>query len=126
MDWDERVELAHETLCEEWMGKFRKLRDCIPGWISSFRNGHPCRVLNNHCGSFNWSCSLRFDDSVEWLVRFAVPGRVMDGDEKIIREVATMQLIKERTNIPVPTVHAWGQSKDNILGLGPFIVMDFI
>ena len=50
----------------------------------------------------------------------------MDGDAKVVREVATMQLIREKTNIPVPAIHGWGQSKDNSLGLGPFIIMNFI
>jgi len=101
-------------------------RDAIAAWISSFRNDLPSERVDNHCGSFNWSCSLQFTDGVEWLVRFAVPGKVMDGDENVVLEVATMRVIKERTNIPVPKIHAWGQSKDNPLGLGPFIVMDFI
>ena len=109
------------------MGKFREKREvALPRWISSFRNGYPCRILDNHFGSFNWSCSLSFDDGEEWLVRFAVPGKVMDGDAKVVREVATMQLIREKTNIPVPAIHGWGQSKDNSLGLGPFIIMNFI
>ena len=43
---------------------------------------------------------------MKWLVRFAVPGRVIDGDEKILREVTTMRLVKEKMNILVPTVHA--------------------
>ena len=50
----------------------------------------------------------------------------MDGDEKLRREVAVMRLVREKTNIPVPKVHAWGLSNDNPLGLGAFIVMEYI
>jgi hypothetical protein len=60
------------------------------------------------------------------MIRFAVPGRAIDGDEKVRHEVATMQFIKTETKIPVPSVLAWGMSKDNPLGLGAFIIMDFI
>ncbi|KAF2254867.1 hypothetical protein BU26DRAFT_514694 [Trematosphaeria pertusa] len=58
------------------------------------------------------------------LVRFPVPGRVIDCDEKLRQEVAVMRLVREKTKIPVPTVHAWGLLND--LGLGPFIIMDYI
>jgi len=60
------------------------------------------------------------------MVRFAVPGRAIHGDRKVRREVAAMQFIKAETKIPAPSVLAWGMSKDNPLGLGAFIIMDFI
>ncbi|KAF2000504.1 hypothetical protein P154DRAFT_598462 [Amniculicola lignicola CBS 123094] len=96
MEWDERAELAHDTLCDK----------C---WISSFRSGHPSEIIEDHCGSFNWSCCVRFRDGVEWLVQFAVPGRVMDGDKKLRREVAVMCLVREKTKILVPKSlgHLW-------------------
>ena len=50
----------------------------------------------------------------------------MDGDVKVVREVATMQLIKKKTDILVPAIYRQGQLKDNSLGLGPFIIIDFI
>ncbi|OCK73946.1 hypothetical protein K432DRAFT_430305 [Lepidopterella palustris CBS 459.81] len=127
MEWDERAELAHDTLCDRWFSKFRVQRGpTIANWVSSFRDGLPSEIVEDHCGSFNWSCRVRFKDGVEWLVRFAVPGRVMDGDEKLRREVAVMHLVREKTNIPVPKIYAWGLSNDNSLGLGPFIMMDYI
>ncbi|KAF2462601.1 uncharacterized protein BDR25DRAFT_338215 [Lindgomyces ingoldianus] len=119
MEWDERAELAHDTLCDEWFSKFRAQRGpTIANWISSFRSGHPSEIVEDHCGSFNWSCRVRFKDSVEWLVRFAVPGRVMDGDEKLRREVAVMCLVREKTKIPVPKSlgHLWREGpKERIL-----------
>jgi hypothetical protein len=69
---------------------------------------------------------VQFKDYVKWIVRFAVPGKVMNGDEKTRREVATMQFIKLETSIPIPLVIAWGTSDDNPLGLGAFIIMEFI
>jgi hypothetical protein len=50
----------------------------------------------------------------------------MDGDDKPVREVVVMRLIREKINIPVPQIHAWGRSRDNPLELGPFVIMDFI
>ncbi|RHZ58439.1 hypothetical protein CDV55_105911 [Aspergillus turcosus] len=37
-----------------------------------------------------------------------------------------MQFVKEKTNIPVPSVIAWGLGHENPLGLGPFIIMEYI
>ncbi|OBT94419.1 hypothetical protein VE01_07684 [Pseudogymnoascus verrucosus] len=37
-----------------------------------------------------------------------------------------MQFIKLETSIPIPLVIAWGTSDDNPLGLGTFIIMEFI
>jgi hypothetical protein len=69
---------------------------------------------------------VQFEDNIKWIVRFAVPGKVMNGDEKIRSEVATMQFIKTETTIPIPLVIAWGTSDDNPLGLGAFILMEYI
>jgi len=127
MDWDERAEATHGTISDEWFRKFNKARGPpIANWVSSFRDNHPSDIIGDHYGSFNWSCRVLFKDGVEWLVRFPVPGQVMDGDEKLRREVAVMRLVREKTNIPVPKVHAWGLSNDNPLGLGAFIVMEYI
>jgi hypothetical protein len=105
----------------------RAQEKCIAEWVSSsFRDGHPSKIVGFCCGSFNWSCLLRFEDKVEWLLRFGVPGKVKDRDEKLRREVAVMTLIREKTKIPVPEVQAWGLSTENPLGLGPFIIMDFV
>jgi hypothetical protein len=127
MDWDDRAERAHDSLSDEWFNKYIMQKSRIADWVSSFRDGHPpSKIIGTCCGSFNWSCRLLFEDQVEWLLRFAVPGKVMDRDEKLCREVAVMVLVREKTKIPVPKVHAWGVSTENPLGLGPFIIMDYI
>jgi hypothetical protein len=62
------------------------------------------------------------------MVRFPRVGNVHDGyaDEKVATEVMALGLIREGTSIPVPNVRAWGPAASNPLGLGPFIIMDFI
>jgi aminoglycoside phosphotransferase (APT) family kinase protein len=37
-----------------------------------------------------------------------------------------MSILRARTTIPVPKVHAWGIAADNPLHLGPFIMMDYV
>ncbi|KAK3365064.1 hypothetical protein B0T24DRAFT_652230 [Lasiosphaeria ovina] len=41
-------------------------------------------------------------------------------------EVKALSFIREGTSIPVPNVQAWGPAASNPLGLGPFIIRDFI
>lgn len=41
-------------------------------------------------------------------------------------EVEVLSLVRERTTIPVPKVYSWGLAVDNPLGLGAFILMEFI
>src|SRR5689334_12407782 len=47
-------------------------------------------------------------------------------DEKVAGEVAALKLLREQTNVPIPEVKAWGRAAENPLGLGPFIMQEFI
>lgn len=62
------------------------------------------------------------------MVRFPRVGKICDdyADEKVAIEVTALDLIRNRTTIPVPRVQAWGATTANPLGQGPFIVMDFV
>lgn len=62
------------------------------------------------------------------MVRFPRVGNVHDdySDEKVAMEVSALDLIHEKTTIPVPRVYAWSFATDNSLELGPFIIMDFV
>lgn len=127
MDFDRRVEACNMDKALEWGATFDKERNTtLQQWLSDYRNRQPCEILTTYHGSFNWNCSVRFNDGIMWLVRFAVPGKVMDGDAKVAREVAAMYYVKSHTTIPVPAIHHWGFSKDNPSDLGPFIIMDFV
>lgn len=69
---------------------------------------------------------MEFENGEKWIARFPMVGKVVNADEKIEIEVATMNLIRQRTTIPIPEVKAWGLATDNALGIGPFIMMDFV
>lgn len=53
-------------------------------------------------------------------------GFVKYPDEKVRYEVATMRCIAAQTTIPVPKVHHFGTAAENPIGLGPFIIMEYI
>lgn len=60
------------------------------------------------------------------MVRFPKGPKVKHPDEKVETEVLTLKLIREKTDIPVPEVKAWGLADENKFGLGPFIMMSVI
>lgn len=70
---------------------------------------------------------LHFCDGTTWLLRMPIVGNVCDdyADEKVAVEVEVLSLLRDR-NIPVPSVITWGLRAANPLGLGPYIVMEFI
>lgn len=41
-------------------------------------------------------------------------------------EVEALSLVRSQTDIPIPAIHAWGPAQANPLGLGSFIMMEFI
>jgi len=127
MDWDERAEASRYSESLSWARAVNTVRGPrLAAWVSTFRDNQPSEIVADYCGSFNWSCKVQFDDGMQWVVRFPVNGRVMHGDEKVRHEVAVMKFIKEKTSIPMPSIIAWGSSSDNPLGLGSFIIMEFI
>lgn len=71
---------------------------------------------------------MAFSDGTAWMARFPRVGKVHNeyADEKVAMEVRALSLICEWTTIPVPKVQAWGCAVDNSLGLGAFIMMDFV
>ncbi|KAK7418186.1 hypothetical protein QQZ08_011339 [Neonectria magnoliae] len=79
------------------------------------------KLTDDQRGSFNWSCQFIFTNGEKWMVRFPRGGKVKHPDEKVEIEVATMNLMREYTDVPVPEVKARGVSSDNELGIGPFI-----
>lgn len=128
MDFDDRFELYHEDAARIWIWKLLKAAPSeLAPWVSTYRDGRSCTIIDRLQGSFNVSYVVRFDeDGLCWVVRFPMPGRVMSLDEKTRAEVATMRFIKAKTSIPVPDIITWGLSAENPLQLGPWIIMEHI
>jgi hypothetical protein len=133
MDWDDRVLLDNNASCLLWLRKYDKARrERLTDWVSTLHKDHlPCKLathtkLEDSRGAYNMSCKVIFDNGEKWMVRFPMVGKVMIADEKVEVEVAVMKLIRQQTNIPIPDVKAWGLAVDNPLGIGPFIMMEFI
>jgi aminoglycoside phosphotransferase (APT) family kinase protein len=125
MDFDEIAEASNEASCDAWFDLFNSVQGApLSKFVSKFRDHKPCWQRSLDCGSFNFCCQFAFADGVQWLIRFPMPGKVMYLAEKIRREVATMKFIHAKTQIRIPKLIAYGMEDD--LGLGPFIITEFI
>jgi aminoglycoside phosphotransferase (APT) family kinase protein len=93
--------------------------------IIKYRPGTPVRPLPNIRGGYNAIFPVEYTDGAAML-RVVLPGCVAFPDEKVRNEVATMRYIEKMTSIPVPHIYHWGTATENPLGLGAFIIMDYI
>lgn len=79
-------------------------------------------------GSSHIAFRVRFEDSVEWLLK--VPGNGHHGcfnslaARSLTSEALTMCIIKRETTVPVPAVHGFDTTMSNEIGC-PYILMDF-
>ena len=94
-------------------------------FIGQYRPGTPTGIRRPLRGSYNVIFCVDFTDGSA-LLRVVVPGNTVFPDEKVRNEVATMRYIEKMTSIPVPHIYHWGTAAENPLGLGPFIIMDYI
>ncbi|KAK2757120.1 hypothetical protein FQN54_005090 [Arachnomyces sp. PD_36] len=132
MDTNALLDLVHEVQGQLWVDKLNEAhrKGWLCQWVSTFHpNTLPCQLDGTfHHGAFNVGMKMVFSDGTAWMVRFPRAGMVCDdyADEKVAMEVTALNLIHDRTSVPVPRVHAWGPAASNLLDLGPYIMMDFI
>lgn len=116
----------------QWLKRFKECREGqLTSWVSKFHKDKlPCRLAsdlsNDFRGSYNWACVVTFTNEEKWVVRFPIDGKAMNPDEKVEIEVATINVIRQQTDIPVPEIKAWGLTDDNELELGPFIMFSYV
>ena len=126
MDFDDLGLDRHDKAGDRWREKFASRGLEIVTLASKYRNNQPCIPVSIAGGSFNFCVQVRFEDDVEWMIRFPIPGRAMHPEQKTKQEVATMKFLQEKTSIPIPALVAYGLGSDNHLGLGPFIITEFV
>ncbi|PWY95732.1 hypothetical protein BO94DRAFT_562367 [Aspergillus sclerotioniger CBS 115572] len=132
MDTNAIIDIIHVVQGQLWVDQMNETHRTgrLCQWVSTFHPDKlPCQLDGTfHHGAFNAGVKMVFRDRTAWMVRFPRVGMVSDeyADEKVAMEVTALDLIRHRTAIPVPRVRAWGPAASNPLGLGPFIMMDFI
>ena len=80
-------------------------------------------------GSYNLAYHVLFEDGVQWILKVPVSGHHACFNrmaaEALTSEALTMRMIKQTTTIPIPTVHHFDASTENVIGC-PYILMDFL
>ncbi|KAI0096980.1 hypothetical protein GGR51DRAFT_578541 [Nemania sp. FL0031] len=107
-------------------------------YASSLRGNQLCTVSHEFSvGSFNLVRKIQFDDGVEWIVRLRMPPMPDRGSStaspparKRMRldmqsELATMEFVRQNTDIPIPRVHAYDLNDQNAIGC-PFSIIEYV
>ncbi len=130
MDVDENIEFLSDHRCLQWYQLLFTTQPQIPAWVTDYHPQKlPCRIEGPWLhGSYNIGLAIVFSNDDKWFVRFPWHGKtsIQHVDEKVASEVAALEIIRAQTDIPVPEVKAWGLAHENELGLGPFIIEEFI
>ncbi|RDL40360.1 Uncharacterized protein BP5553_00339 [Venustampulla echinocandica] len=119
--------------------------DDICRLASSYHNSEPCTIFKPPVrGSYNICffvrfCSLSSDNETisdgekceegdSWVVRVPLsPCLSFEAHEKLESEVATMQLIAEKTNIPIPRIHVYSLAQEKgPYNIASFVILDYI
>jgi len=95
--------------------------------VASRARGKTCHRDPNDSGrgQFSFTVPISFDDGVEWIAKCPLSNAVKDPEVRrlmVESEVATLQLVRERTTIPVPQVFAWNSSDENPVGTAYLIM----
>ncbi|KAF5648011.1 phosphotransferase family [Fusarium sp. NRRL 52700] len=127
MDMDDLAWERNDTELEEWEWSLNKAtiyRD-IANFILKHRPGKAVELHRPIKGGYNVFYRLEYADGTSAAIRIPSPATKFP-DEKVRYEVATMRYVAANTTIPVPKIFHWGTAEENPLGLGPFMIMEYI
>lgn len=57
---------------------------------------------------------LEFEDGTKWIARIQLDGWTPDSEKRLLHEVHTLSILKERTDVPVPAVFGYDASGETI------------
>ena len=109
---------------------FKKINwDALAHYASKLHNGSPC-VLDPEIamGGRHMIRILSFGDSSRWVARLRMTATETDDEDNVAelllrREVDCIQLVRERTTVPVPKIFGYMSSSRNEIG-APFMLME--
>ncbi|KAK3377280.1 hypothetical protein B0T24DRAFT_620845 [Lasiosphaeria ovina] len=107
-------------------------------YASSLRGNQPCTISSEFSvGNFNLVRKIRFDDGVEWIARLRMPPIAGQETEMapdwarqkmhldMRSELATMEFIRQNTEIPIPRVYGYELNNQNSVGC-PFSIIEYV
>ncbi|KAI1429747.1 phosphotransferase family protein [Xylaria sp. FL1777] len=128
MDKDDLVWQKLDEAVDEWDISIRtnEMYRAVAKLILKYKEGQAELMHSAVRGGYNVVYRLEYKDGSSVVMRIPIKGIVPFPDEKVRYEVATMRYVAASTTIPVPHVYHYGTAAENPLGLGPFIIMDYI
>ncbi|KAI1753171.1 phosphotransferase family protein [Xylaria castorea] len=128
MDKDDLVWEKLDEATDEWDISIRTKETyrAVANLILKYKEGQAELMHQAIKGGYNVVYRLEYKDGSSAVMRVPIRGIVPFPDEKVRYEVATMRYVAANTTIPVPHVYYYGTTADNPIGLGPFIIMDYI
>ncbi|KAI0398907.1 kinase-like protein [Xylaria palmicola] len=110
INWDALVQYATNI---------KGQRDGNRDWIT-------CQLSSEYnMGGRNLVRRLDFQDGTHWIARIQLDEHTAESTERLVHEVHTMAVVRERSEIPVPEVYAYESNCDNSVAV-PFILMEFV
>ncbi|KID81986.1 Protein kinase-like domain protein [Metarhizium guizhouense ARSEF 977] len=130
---------------EEYAERIHKFIDkidnkALESYASSLRGNQPCKISTDFSvGNFNLVRKIQFHDGVEWIVRLLMPpvpvaGQLVETVSAKAREkrllsmqseLATMEFVRQNTDIPIPKIYAHELNEQNAVGC-PFFMMEYV
>lgn len=132
MDYHKGLDYLHHVEEDIWVDRINEARvdGSLCAWVATLLPQQAaCRLVGGFLnGSYNLCQRFILEDGTTILLRLPRASSVSSqhADEKVAMEVEALNLVRTMTDIPVPQVYAWGLSENNVLGLGPFMLMEFI
>ncbi|RKK89688.1 hypothetical protein BFJ68_g16646 [Fusarium oxysporum] len=104
----------------------------LQAFTATRRNGSDCRILPHIGLGYNHMVRIiEFDDGYRWVARLKLPPLSKPNaseseqvsDTTMICEVNTISLLRQKTSIPIPKIHAF-EARFNCSVGAPFMLMD--
>ncbi|KAI1800111.1 kinase-like domain-containing protein [Daldinia bambusicola] len=128
MDKDDLAWEKSDEEVEAWersLNKAHIYRE-IANLIIKYRPGEAVELHQPIRGGYNIFYRLEYKDGSSAAMRIPCKGIVKFPEEKMRYEVATMRYVAANTTIPVPKMYHFGTAAENPIGLGPFMIMEYI
>ncbi|KAJ6787119.1 hypothetical protein PWT90_06938 [Aphanocladium album] len=126
----------NEAIANAWLARVaefdlpEKPRSRVESIALKHLGGQSCKVTERFHGGFNYAFRIQREDGGgggrDCVLRFAMPGYVVDPVAKWKSEVATLRFLQERTRVPIPRLVASGITEGEFADLGPYILMEHV
>ena len=126
------------TDCGKYLHELPSKVPAIEQEASALRHGMPCSLDMKHFnkGAFNIVLKVIFEDGVMWVIRIQIPEVLLFNATQraaheetqrkaLLSQLGSMQYVRRTTNIPVPEIHGYDFSNQNVAG-APYMFMTLV